>query len=374
MNRLTLSSMGTNMDSEAFSVKMHGAVGDGVTDDTEAFQNALNKLPSGRTLNIPLGKYLIKKNLDISSDTTIKGTTGSEVLIGTYLDEFITIKGQKNVELDGLNITCSYATSGGVMLVEKSQNVTVKNSTIKGMSTYDKNEKKMVGGCLRGMRFIDCENVQVLGNVMSGFRGTHGISTKMTTGIRIEDNDISHTNRAGISINSGSIDCIVAGNRLSFNQLNFAEDGAIDMYGSVPECENVIISHNIISDVVGIPGDGQERNNSYVRLKDGINIRVEHNLFIVNAPIWCVIFIQGRDANAELKDTNTGRVLDVSKVESIVFKENITKAYGVGNAPIRIRDGCGTVTITNNIIKTPREGRPYQIEDKPDTLVINNNS
>ncbi len=51
----------------AFNVKEMGAKGDGITDDTEAFQTALNKLKLinnvatrfGGTIFVPSGKYVI---------------------------------------------------------------------------------------------------------------------------------------------------------------------------------------------------------------------------------------------------------------------------------------------------------------------------
>lgn len=44
-----------------FNVKSHGAVGDGTTDDTTAFQNALNAASNaaGDTVYVPAGRYKI---------------------------------------------------------------------------------------------------------------------------------------------------------------------------------------------------------------------------------------------------------------------------------------------------------------------------
>ena len=58
------------MDSTArhgiINVKDFGASGDGIQDDTEAFQNAIAALPSsGGTLEIPLGVYPISETLEL---------------------------------------------------------------------------------------------------------------------------------------------------------------------------------------------------------------------------------------------------------------------------------------------------------------------
>lgn len=65
----------------AFNVKEMGAKGDGITDDTEAFQTALNKLKIinnvatrfGGTVFVPSGKYVIKGNLTIPKGVTLRG-------------------------------------------------------------------------------------------------------------------------------------------------------------------------------------------------------------------------------------------------------------------------------------------------------------
>lgn len=62
---------------DIISVRDFGAVGDGVTDDTTAFQNALNNASTnkiGAVLVPPNGKYLINGNLNICNDVTLYST------------------------------------------------------------------------------------------------------------------------------------------------------------------------------------------------------------------------------------------------------------------------------------------------------------
>jgi len=59
---------------EEFDVMDYGAIGDGQTDDTPAFINAIKAIPgSGAILFIPAGEYLIKKTLTIDKGVLIKG-------------------------------------------------------------------------------------------------------------------------------------------------------------------------------------------------------------------------------------------------------------------------------------------------------------
>lgn len=51
----------------------YGVVGDGITDNLLAFQNALNALQAGQALYVPSGTYLINGNLQLTSGQVIRG-------------------------------------------------------------------------------------------------------------------------------------------------------------------------------------------------------------------------------------------------------------------------------------------------------------
>lgn len=62
-------------DDFALNVKKLGAKGDGVTDDTAAFQRALDeaKAAGGGIVQVPVGNYLIKTHLNIPASVTLEG-------------------------------------------------------------------------------------------------------------------------------------------------------------------------------------------------------------------------------------------------------------------------------------------------------------
>ena len=68
---------------ESVSVKDFGAVGDGTTDDTNAFNSALTALANGGTLLIPLGRYLITDTLTLNTGITIQGQGNADRTFGT---------------------------------------------------------------------------------------------------------------------------------------------------------------------------------------------------------------------------------------------------------------------------------------------------
>ncbi|OMF47706.1 MULTISPECIES: glycosyl hydrolase family 28-related protein [Paenibacillus] len=67
--------IGSSSETMYVSVKDFGAVGDGVTDDTSAFQNAIQQLSTGNggTLFLPKGKYLVKQTMNITKAISILG-------------------------------------------------------------------------------------------------------------------------------------------------------------------------------------------------------------------------------------------------------------------------------------------------------------
>ena len=102
------------LDNIAINVKMYGAKGDGITDDTVAFQNALKV---GGNIFIPAGTYKITKELLITSSNTKifgyginksilkyegRGTDGNFFFIkGKNADEFI-----ENISINRITIDC----------------------------------------------------------------------------------------------------------------------------------------------------------------------------------------------------------------------------------------------------------------------------
>lgn len=74
----------TNKD-KFITPQMYGAVGDGVTDDTEAFNAALRDA-AGKHLHIPTGKYLITSTLYIHDNTTLSGD-GAGSIIWTKVED-----------------------------------------------------------------------------------------------------------------------------------------------------------------------------------------------------------------------------------------------------------------------------------------------
>ena len=115
--------------------QMFGAKADGVTDDTDAFQDALD---SGSNVYVPEGNYLITDHLQVKSDTIIFGN-------GTLIDNVTNTAGDKsgilnldevdNVTIQGIKIHGQGATTGSYtygceIYGYKCENITIKDVEI----------------------------------------------------------------------------------------------------------------------------------------------------------------------------------------------------------------------------------------------------
>lgn len=125
------------IDGIAVNVQDFGAVGDGVTDDRQAVENAINSLSStGGTVYFPKGTYLLNSYssdtarvsahaqiLPILSNVSLVGQSGAEIVVGDFFDDknFSVFNGLaavktnsvelKNIGFYNLNVSFSGATS-----------------------------------------------------------------------------------------------------------------------------------------------------------------------------------------------------------------------------------------------------------------------
>ena len=120
------------------NVKFYGAVGDGVTDDTEAFRSAFANL--GAKIFIPDGTYKITDQIEIKSNTEIKCFGTILHTISTQGKATFNIDTQENVVFDGLQIHGTGAVDAEPVYSYclhfiNSKNCIVKNSNFKDIQS-----------------------------------------------------------------------------------------------------------------------------------------------------------------------------------------------------------------------------------------------
>jgi len=124
------------------SVKSFGVVGDGVTDDTSAIQNALD-LNSGKIIVFPEGDYLVTGTLYISSNTTILGVGSAKIVLGD------------GYTLDGIYWRGANGAYPIITTKENSRNIIVRDIKIEGNRNEFTDQRQF------GLAIVDCENSQV---------------------------------------------------------------------------------------------------------------------------------------------------------------------------------------------------------------------
>lgn len=112
----------------------YGAVGDGVTDDTAAIQNAINNAPAGSVLvGKPGSTYLVSKASSLlPAYYTLRAgnTTTDQPCIAIYQKSFLTIDGK------GSTIKVNQHGQGIFDIVSSSNNITIRNFIIQGPGNF----------------------------------------------------------------------------------------------------------------------------------------------------------------------------------------------------------------------------------------------
>jgi parallel beta-helix repeat protein len=212
------------------SVKSYGAVGNGIHDDTAAFQAAINSLPStGGTVTVPAGTYLIdpvKKiqmrsytHLSMSTDAILKSKTTSATR--SYI---IYAYNRTQVEI-----------SGGRLIGDRATHHYVSGST------SEWNHGIQILGCthvtIRDLYVANCAGDGIcigggasdvaIANVVSTKNRRQGLSITRSHAIRVYDSEFSYTSgtspQCGIDIEpdgtSTAYDIVIQNCRLNNNKM-----------------------------------------------------------------------------------------------------------------------------------------------------------
>lgn len=172
------------------SVRMFGAKGDGVTDDTLAIQSAIDFVGNGGAILFPPGTYLSSK-LSMKNNLTMLGYGGiayGYTNLGVSIIKF-------NSDTDDALIDCN-GTEG--VHLEK----LVLHGNSKGSSTFG---VKLKGG--RSVSIINCKILRFTGPGIGGD----------TSGVNRIINNIIGWNSTGIRFNYGIADNWIHGNQINAN-------------------------------------------------------------------------------------------------------------------------------------------------------------
>ena len=269
------------------NLKEMGAKGDGVTDDTEIFRQALEQVTeTGGTVYIPAGEYYLSERLNFNGENiTICGDGQASRLI-YYCDQtrklsdtdrisktLLFMKNGTDIVIRDLYIEMvgeffddlleSYHGAACGIIINNGTDVLIENVEITGFNSsgihisgakYSKNVT--VRGChihhnrVAGVLFGDVDGLLITDCVMeymgspkdagTGY-GCAGASDCRPLNVRIVNNQANYNYRKGIDMHAGE-NAVIEGNTCNANRL-------YGIYTEGPKTNHVVIKDNIISNM-----------------------------------------------------------------------------------------------------------------------------
>lgn len=361
------------------NVKSFGAIGDGETDDTEAFQNAINSMSNGGTLFIPSGNYIID-DITVTDNIALKGDVNS-VISRKGLNSCIKIVGS-NVKILNMYInggapdikTNMCITANGVKNLEISDviftNFTgnmfdiIKAENVKGLKVTRCEFKNIVGRSYSTIYAgLGCNRTEIRNCNFFKLYKTDEISQSMC--IKIIDNKSS---------NNIIENCLFDSQIYNYIYLN-ADDVTISKNKFIVETEhetlNVCVNVNNCNNIIFENNSYKIKNDvnsfqSLLYINNSFQVKVKNDSFYINGelqesydhkPIIKLmssnvmidgITVEGKHYTYELIDNSTSRDVTISNT-----KVNIEGGFSTFMRLLENRAGAN-VGLYNNIINVEK--------------------
>lgn len=163
-----------------------GAAGDGLTDDTQAFQDAA---ATGKSIYIPEGSYVLSGKIELESNTRIFG-------LGELIDNYVLvapedkegllhISSKENIIIEGITIKGQGATSGNYTLGSEIYAINSKNIVIRDVQITD--VLKCYTICAETCDNVLVDNCQMVHLTHSGVTGLNTTDNLTVQNCRIVD-------------------------------------------------------------------------------------------------------------------------------------------------------------------------------------------
>ena len=330
---IDLSKDSFNIENTSLNVKDFGAKGNGIANDIEAIQKAINSCNEGDEVYIPRGEYLIEDTIYLKSNISIRLDKDAVIYSNEKLQNKSMLIGENviNVSIKGGNLDGYTVESNHINFPIKfinSSKILIKNMIISnfknGIIIKDSNK----------CRVTKC----IISNLMEDKTGGIGITFDNSYDGIILSNIITNIYQDGILVYNNSYKVMVIDNSISnWNLENDYGRAGIQAYFS----KDILISNNICY------CDDKRTINDFPTLRTGIRARDSYNISIVyNKVKDC----QGIGIESIFLGDNS----NYSQNNIKIIANKIYNVYGVGisNSNIITNEKLiGRVIISNNTIK-----------------------
>jgi len=327
---------------ETISVLDFGAVGDGVADDTDALQNAINAAENNK-LYIPAGTYIIQTlSLLVPSNITIYGNGIGRTILKAGNSASVPTSG---AIFNNSNIPSNVLTVNSTTL---NTNITISDMTLDG------NKANNVGGYLYALYFVGVSNI-TLTNVRAQNTTGQGLQLNFTDKVQILNCESDSTNADGIQL-ADSMEYLIDGCKVT----NSGDYGIEVDHGLFPVTSTYstgsgTISNNVVSGCVnfGIAVRGQinteNPNNNPIKGAVIIGNHVttsSSGICLQEAVDSCVV-----EANESYANSGSGIVCSPGTIAGITQNTTIKNNISRDNANMGIfADSAVQMVIEGNII------------------------
>ena len=266
-NDETVPSAKAVLDNLPVNVKHFGAKGDGVTDDTEAIQEAINS--NSPVINIPMGIYLVE-GLIIPSNKIIVGTGSSSIIKQkadtTLYKHPIEINGASNIIVEKIVIDGNSenqtvdSSKHGVYLLE-CDNITIRDCIIQNHNgegimigyTNHVSQNILIDNCIiqnnirNEMAITNCDNVKVTNCVFNGGKDTSALLDVEIQADNDSTKNVSFSNCEFIQNEGEAIKLLTNGYETEFTPIIF-DSCIVKSVFNIANYKNVNIDKSIFTE------------------------------------------------------------------------------------------------------------------------------